>query len=165
MPRRSTQASARGRTIRRHLGQPQHITSQDFGINPFFRRRMTMAATICPQFQHCPTTADATLPSTPLLSEDCGSRSLRCQDCDCGTQLAPLHMLPVSRRKEKRQGVVLPMDFVKSKLRLDFASSQVSCQGSTLAGRVRVYTHPRFTRRHLYVCASRATSARLLEIC
>ena len=97
--------------------------------------------------------------------EDCGSRSLRCQDCDCGTQLAPLHMLPVSRRKEKRQGVVLPMDFVKSKLRLGFASSQVSCQGSTLAGRVRVYTHPRFTRRHLYVCASRATSARLPEIC
>ena len=59
----------------------------------------------------------------------------------------------------------LPMDFVKSKLRLGFAITQASCQGSTLAGHVRVYTHPRFTRRHLYVCASRCTAASLLEIC
>ena len=63
-----------------------------------------------------------------------------------------------------RKELELPMDFVKSKLRLGYAITQASCQGSTLAGRVRVYTHPRFTRRHLYVCSSRCTAASLLEI-
>ena len=59
----------------------------------------------------------------------------------------------------------LPWDFVKGKLRLCFAVTQASCQGSTLQGRVRIYSgHPRFTQRHLYVCASRATSSNLLEV-
>ena len=59
----------------------------------------------------------------------------------------------------------IPLDFVKSKLRLAYAVTQASCQGSTLAGRVRVYTQNQFfTRRHLYVCSSRATSSSLLEI-
>jgi hypothetical protein len=63
-----------------------------------------------------------------------------------------------------RKELELPMDFVKTKTRLGYAITQASCQGSTLAGRVRVYTHPRFTRRHLYVCSSRCTAASLLEI-
>ena len=72
----------------------------------------------------------------------------------------------VKVRCELTQGELdLPLDFVKSKLRLAYAVTQASCQGSTLAGRVRVYTQNQFfTRRHLYVCSSRATSSSLLEI-
>ena len=58
----------------------------------------------------------------------------------------------------------LPWDFVKQKLRLCYAITQASCQGMTLRGRVRIYDHPRLTRRGLYVCASRATAADLLEV-
>ena len=57
------------------------------------------------------------------------------------------------------------MDFLKSSLRLGFARTQASCQGSTCFGLLRVYsTHPRFTKTHLFVCGSRATSSELLEV-
>jgi hypothetical protein len=58
----------------------------------------------------------------------------------------------------------LTWDFVKQKLRLAYSITQASCQGTTLRGRVRIYDHPRLTRRGLYVCSSRATAANLLEV-
>jgi hypothetical protein len=72
----------------------------------------------------------------------------------------------VKVRCELTQGELdLPLDFVKSRLRLSHAVTQASVQGSTLSGRVRVYTQNQFfTRRHLYVCSSRATSSSLLEV-
>ena len=61
--------------------------------------------------------------------------------------------------------LVVPLDFVRNYLRLCFAITIASCQGSTIKGRLRVYSaHPRFTMRHLFVCSSRATAAALLEI-
>ena len=57
------------------------------------------------------------------------------------------------------------LDFVKEHLRLCFAKTQASVQGATIPGRLRVYTnHPRFSKRHLYVCTSRCTSSALLEV-
>jgi len=59
----------------------------------------------------------------------------------------------------------VPMDFVQSSLRLAFCRTQASVQGATIPGRVRIYTnHPRFSKRHLYVCASRCTNHALLEV-
>jgi hypothetical protein len=52
-------------------------------------------------------------------------------------------------------------------LRLCHAITQAGCQGLTLQGVVRlVETESRnFTRRHLYVCLSRATAFHLVEVC
>ena len=52
-------------------------------------------------------------------------------------------------------------------LRLCHAITQAGCQGLTLPGVVRlVETESRnFTRRHLYVCLSRATAFHLVEVC
>ena len=60
----------------------------------------------------------------------------------------------------------VPLDFVKKgMLRLAYARTQCSSQGTTQQGVCRIYTrHPRFSRRHLYVTSSRATSSELLEI-
>ena len=61
--------------------------------------------------------------------------------------------------------LTLATPFVARHLRLAFAITMASAQGSTLKGRIRIYSrHPRFTRRHLFVCLSRATSAELLEV-
>ena len=49
-------------------------------------------------------------------------------------------------------------------LRLSHAITYASCQGLTLHGVLRLYTNGAFTCRHLYVGASRATSADLLEV-
>ena len=49
-------------------------------------------------------------------------------------------------------------------LRLSHAITYASCQGLTLQGVVRLHTRGHFTCRHLYVGASRATSADLLEV-
>ena len=54
--------------------------------------------------------------------------------------------------------ISLSADFVRAHMRLTHALTQASIQGSSLAGRVRVYTKsPRFTLRHLFVCMSRCT--------
>ena len=60
----------------------------------------------------------------------------------------------------------VPLDFVKKgMLRLAYARTQCSSQGTTQQGVCRIFTrHPRFSRRHLYVTSSRATSSELLEI-
>ena len=59
----------------------------------------------------------------------------------------------------------LATSFVAQHLRLAFAITQASAQGSTLKGRIRIYSrHARFTRRHLFVCLSRATAAELVEV-
>ena len=59
----------------------------------------------------------------------------------------------------------LATPFLAQHLRLAFAITQASAQGSTLKGRVRIYSrHARFTRKHLFVCLSRATSAELVEV-
>jgi hypothetical protein len=52
-------------------------------------------------------------------------------------------------------------------LRLAHAITQAGCQGLTLPGLVRIAeTDSRnFTRRHLYVCLSRATAFGLVEVC
>ena len=51
-------------------------------------------------------------------------------------------------------------------LRLAFAITICSCQGMSLRGSVRILEsdHPRFGMRHLYVAASRATSAQELQV-
>ena len=51
-------------------------------------------------------------------------------------------------------------------LRLTYALTYASCQGLTLDGRVRLWDtqSPNFTKRHLFVAMSRATSADNLEI-
>ena len=58
-----------------------------------------------------------------------------------------------------------PAEVVRD-LRLSHAMTYHSSQGSTLKGRIRLWDadHPRFTRRHLYVGISRATSAALVEV-
>jgi 5-methylcytosine-specific restriction endonuclease McrA len=58
------------------------------------------------------------------------------------------------------------IDFVKKgMLRLAFARTQCSSQGTTQQGVCRIFTqHPKMTRRHLYVSVSRCTSSELLEI-
>ncbi len=59
----------------------------------------------------------------------------------------------------------LDTSFVAQYLRLAFALTQASAQGSTLKGRLAVYTrHPKFTKRHLFVSMSRCTGADLLEV-
>ena len=57
------------------------------------------------------------------------------------------------------------IEFLKKSLRLAYAQTQAGCQGETKQGVVRVFSnHPRFSKTHLFVCASRATSSELLEI-
>ena len=57
------------------------------------------------------------------------------------------------------------LDFVKAHLRLCYAITAASVQGATIRGRLRVYTNSRwFSKTHLYVCCSRATSSALLEV-
>ncbi len=59
----------------------------------------------------------------------------------------------------------VPMEFVQSSLRLSFCRTQASVQGATLPNRLRLYTnHPRFSKRHLYICSSRCTNCALLEV-
>ena len=61
--------------------------------------------------------------------------------------------------------LVLSHDFVTQHLRLCYAITIASCQGSTLRGRIRIYSaHPRFTKRHLSVTISRATSSALVQL-
>ena len=58
-----------------------------------------------------------------------------------------------------------PQQLIRS-TRLAHALTYASCQGLTLPGRVRLETDsPNMTLRHLYVGASRATAADLLEVC
>jgi hypothetical protein len=57
------------------------------------------------------------------------------------------------------------LDFVKAYMRLNYCSTIASCQGKTIRGRLRIYSkHPRFTRTHLYVTISRATSSAFVEV-
>ena len=59
----------------------------------------------------------------------------------------------------------VPMHFVQSSMRLGFCRTQASVQGATIPNRLRIYSnHPRFSKRHLYVCASRCTNHALLEV-
>ena len=62
--------------------------------------------------------------------------------------------------------VRLTTSFVGQSLLLAYAICIYSSQGLTLQGRVRVVdtTNIHFERRHLYVAASRSTSAELLEV-
>ena len=61
-------------------------------------------------------------------------------------------------------GTALSSEAASKSLRLAHAVTYAACQGLTLRGRVRLETdHPTFTLKHLYVGASRATAANLLE--
>ena len=61
--------------------------------------------------------------------------------------------------------LTLTTSFVGKHLRLSFCLTMASAQGSTLKGRLRIYSnHPRFNRRHLYVCLSRACAFNLVEV-
>jgi hypothetical protein len=64
-------------------------------------------------------------------------------------------------------GVELTVELAGRTLRLTHALTQAGCQGLTLQGRVRIMetASSRFTRRHLYVCLSRATAFNLVEVC
>ena len=64
-------------------------------------------------------------------------------------------------------GVELTVEQAGRTLRLTHALTQAGCQGLTLHGRVRIMetASMRFTRRHLYVCLSRATAFNLVEVC
>ena len=58
------------------------------------------------------------------------------------------------------------MGFVREHMHLAYCCTIASIQGKTVRGRLRIHTqHPHFTLRCLFVCASRATSKDLLEIC
>ena len=61
--------------------------------------------------------------------------------------------------------LVLTHAQVCQSLRLSYAITYASCQGLTLAGRVRLETQSGFlTTRHLYVGISRGTSSELVEV-
>jgi hypothetical protein len=62
-------------------------------------------------------------------------------------------------------GLKLSKDAACSSLRLAYCLTFAACQGLTLQGRVRLITgHSALNIRHLYVGASRATRADLLEV-
>ena len=67
---------------------------------------------------------------------------------------------------ELEGGLVMTLAQAGRCLRLTHALTQASCQGLTLRGRVRIVetSSSRFTRRHLYVCLSRATALHLAEV-
>jgi hypothetical protein len=71
-----------------------------------------------------------------------------------------------NERVELEDGPVLSHIQAGRCLRLTHALTQASCQGLTLTGIVRIVetNSPRFTRRHLYVCLSRATAFTLVEV-
>jgi hypothetical protein len=59
-----------------------------------------------------------------------------------------------------------PEQFFKS-ARMAYAMCYAGVQGLTLQGRVRLCetSHPRFTKKMLYIGVSRATAAALCEVC
>ena len=61
-------------------------------------------------------------------------------------------------------GQQLDLQQASRRLRLSYAITYASCQGLTLQGIVRLHARGHFTCRHLYVGASRTTSADLLEV-
>ena len=64
-------------------------------------------------------------------------------------------------------GTVLNFKQAVQSLRLAYALTYASCQGLTLKGVVRLESTDSvfYTRKHLYVGSSRATSFDLLEVC
>ena len=62
-------------------------------------------------------------------------------------------------------GIKLPLKFVARNMRLVHALTIQSSQGRTLPGPVEIISsHKRFTRKHLMICLSRATEARLVQV-
>ena len=62
-------------------------------------------------------------------------------------------------------GIKLPLKFVAKNMRMVHALTIQSSQGRTLPGPVEIISkHPRFTRKHLMVCLSRATEASLVQV-
>ena len=63
-------------------------------------------------------------------------------------------------------GIALAYEQVKAWLRLSYAQTYASCQGSEFEGSLRLHdtTHPRFTRLHLFVGLSRARSAAQVSV-
>ena len=62
-------------------------------------------------------------------------------------------------------GRKLPLKFVARNMRLVHALTIQSSQGRTLPGPVEIISsHKRFTRKHLMICLSRATEARLVQV-
>ena len=61
--------------------------------------------------------------------------------------------------------IKLPSKFVAKNMRLVHALTIQSSQGRTLPGPVEIISkHPRFTRKHLMICLSRATLASLVQV-
>ena len=64
------------------------------------------------------------------------------------------------------EGTALTYEQAKAWLRLSFAQTYASCQGSEFGGSLRLHdtAHPHFTRRHLFVGLSRARAADLVSV-
>jgi len=62
-------------------------------------------------------------------------------------------------------GIKLSLNFVAKHMRLTHALTISSSQGRTLPGVVEIISgHPRFTKKHLMICLSRATEAHLVQV-
>ena len=76
------------------------------------------------------------------------------------------HLDEEQERVYLEEGTALTYEQAKAWLRLSFAQTYASCQGSEFGGSLRLHdtAHPHFTRRHLFVGLSRARAADLVSV-